>query len=265
MQTPLDAAHAAMVAGDEAAALAFYRLLADATLFLLLENEAEGERIQPRVFDLADGPVVLVFDAEERLAALGDAPLPYAALPGRIIAQHLAGQGVSLGLNLGTDAASEVMLPPEALSFLTERLATAPQALEAQVEAFVPPQGLPPALDDALRFTLSGAAGLARAAVLAGVRYRGGRRGHVLAILDAIPEAEEPLARAMAEALAFSGVDAAELDVTFLASDAPAVPALLRAGLVFEVPAPVATPAAAPEPMVPPPPGSDPAKPPRLR
>lgn len=261
MQTPLDAAHAAMAAGDEAAALAFYRLLADAPLFLLLEEEAEGERIRPRVFELQDGPVLLAFDSEERLAGMGGAPLPYAALPGRIIAQHLAGQGVSLGLNLGTGAASETLLPPEALSFLAERLEVAPEAVEAAVTGFAPPQGLPPALDEALRFTLSGAAGLARAAVLAGVVYEGGRRGHVLAILDALPEAEEPLARAMAEALAFSGVDAAELDVTFLASDAAAVPALVRAGLVFEVPRPEAP----PEPMAPPAPGSDPARPPRLR
>ena len=64
MQTPLDHAHAAMQAGAEAEALAFYRLLADATLFLLLEREAEGERIAPRVFDLAEGPVLLAFDAE---------------------------------------------------------------------------------------------------------------------------------------------------------------------------------------------------------
>lgn len=261
MQTPLDAAYAVMLSGQEAAALAFYRLLADAPLFLLLQEEAEGAHIQPRVFDLADGPVLLAFDTEERLAALGDGPQPYAALPGRIIAQQLAGQGVSLGLNLGTGAASEVLLPPEALSFLTERLETAPHQVLAQIEGFTPPQGLPPALDDALRFTLSGAAGLARAAVLAGVRYQGGRRGHVLAILDAVPEAEEPLARAMAEALSFSGVDAAELDVTFLASDAPAVSALVKAGMVFEVPAPLAP----PEPLAPPPPGSDPSRPPRLR
>ncbi|GAB1481084.1 SseB family protein [Paracoccaceae bacterium] len=261
MQTALDQAHAAMRTGGEAEALAFYRLLADATLFLLLEREAEGERIQPRIFDLEDGPVLLAFDAEERLAVLGDAPLPYAALPGRIVAQHLAGQGVSLGLNFGTGAPSEVMLPPESMGFIAERLGADPQAMEAKVEAFVPPQGLPPALDDALRFTLSGAAGLARAAVLAGVRYEGGRRGHVLAILDAVPEAEAPLARAMAEALAFSGVDAAELDVTFLASDAAAVPALLRAGLVFDVPLPEV----ALEPAAPAAPGSDPLKPPRLR
>lgn len=261
MQTPLDAAHAAMQTGGEAAALAFYRQLADATLFLLLEREAEGERIQPRVFDLEDGPVLLAFDAEERLAGMGDDPLPYAALPGRIIAQHLARQGVSLGLNLGTGAPSEVMLPPDAMSFIAERLGAGPEETEARVEAFVPPQGLPAALDDALRFTLAGAAGLAEAAILAGVRYEGGRRGHVLAVIGARPEAEEPLARAMAEAIAFSGVDAAELDVTFLAADAPALPALVRAGLVFEVPLPEAPPA----PPAPMPPGSDPAKPPRLR
>ena len=64
MQTALDQAHAAMRTGGEAEALTFYRLLADATLFLLLEREAEGERIQPRVFDLEDGPVLLAVDAE---------------------------------------------------------------------------------------------------------------------------------------------------------------------------------------------------------
>ena len=45
--TPLDQAYAAMVQGDESDALRFYQLLADATLFLLLDHEAEGERINP--------------------------------------------------------------------------------------------------------------------------------------------------------------------------------------------------------------------------
>lgn len=259
--TMLDAAHAAMRAGGEAEALAFYRALADAPLVLLLEREAEVERIAPRVFDLDDGPVLLAFDSEERLASLGDGSFPYAVLPGRVIAQQLVGQGVSLGLNLGTGAASEVMLPPEALRFLTERLEVQPEEVQARIAGFGPPAGLPAALEAALRFTLDGAAGLAQAAVLAGVRYEGGRRGHVLAVLGAAPEAEPALARALAEALAFSGVDAAELDVTFLDADAPALPHLLREGQVFQVPPP----AVAAEPPVPPAPGSDPAKPPRLR
>lgn len=258
--TALDAAHADVLNGGEAEARRFYRLLADAPLHLLLEAEPEGERIQPRVFDLSDGPVVLAFDSEERLAGLGQGPVPYATLPGRLIAAHLADQGVSLGLNLGTGAPSETLLPPEALRFLTELLDVAPAAAEALPESFSAPT-VPPALDEALRFMLSGAAGLAVGALLAGVRYQGGGRGHVLVIVDAVEPARAPLARAVAEALSFAGLEAAALDVTFLAADDPALVPIARVGRLYEVPLPEI----APEPSAPAAPGSDPAKPPRLR
>lgn len=261
MTTPLDRAHDAMMTGDEAEARAFYRVLADAPLLLLLDREPEGERINPRVFDLSDGPVLLAYDSHDRLAGLGLGPVPYAELPGRIIAQHLAGQGVSLGLNLNTGAASETLLPPEALRHLAEMLDVAPEAMQAVPEAFVPPATLPDALEAALRFTLEGAAGLAVGAVLAGVRYKGGRRGHMLVIVDAVEAAEEPLARAVAEALAFAGLEAGEIDVSFLAADDPALVPIARVGRLYEVPLPEA-PAA---PATPHPPGTDPDRPPRLR
>lgn len=258
--TDLDRAHAAMQAGGDGAALRFYQILADATLYVLLEREAEGERINPKVFDLEDGPVLLAYDSEERLAIMGQGPLPYAALPGRIIAQHLAGQGVALGLNFGSGAASEVMLPPEAMGWLSDMLGAVPEAVEARPQAFFAPQGLPDALSDALTFTLGGAAGLAQVALLVGVRYAGGRRGHMLAVIGAHPAATEALARALAEALAFSGIEAGELDVTFLDADDPVLRELLAVAQVFEVPevtvAPVVERAA---------PGSDPDKPPVLR
>lgn len=259
--TPLDRAHAAMLAGGEAAARAFYRQLADAPLLLLLEREPEGERIHPRVFDLSDGPVLLAFDSHDRLAGLGLGPVAYAELPGRLIAQHLAGQGVSLGLNLNTGADSETLLPPEALRHLAEMLDVAPEPVQAVPEAFLPPATLPDTLDAALRFTLDGAAGLAVGAVLAGVRYRGGRRGHMLVIVDAIEAAQEPLARAVAEALAFAGLEAGEIDVGFLQADDPALVPIARVGRLYEVPLPEA-----PEPPAAPvAPGLDPDKPPRLR
>lgn len=255
----LDQAYAEMQAGDAAAGLRFYRLLADATLFLLLEREAEGARVDPRVFDLPDGPVLLAYDSEERLAALGQGPLPYAALPGRLIAQQMLGQGLSLGLNFSSGAASEVLLPPEALRWLCEMLEAKPLEVEATPAQFYAPQGLPDALSDALRFTLGGAAGLARAALLAGVRYSDGRLGHMLAVIDALPAAEEALARALGEALVFSGLDAGELDVTFLASGDAVVAELARVAVVFEVPERVVE--AAVERAAP---GMD-GKPPRLR
>ncbi len=62
--TPLDDAFAAMEAApqDDAARLRFYERLADSELFLLLKKEAEGEVLDPEVFELTDASFVLVFD-----------------------------------------------------------------------------------------------------------------------------------------------------------------------------------------------------------
>lgn len=264
MTSVLDQAQAAMATnpGDQGAQLRFYHALADAGLFLLLEREPEGERIAPRVFDLEDGPVILAFDSEERLASLGQGPVPYAVLPGRIIAQHLSGQGVSLGVNLGTGAPSETLLPPEALRWLAETLDNAPEAAEARPDSFHAPGALPPALMDALGFALGGATGLASAALIAGVEYDDGRRGHMLAILDAVPGAEDALARAAAEALTFSGLEAGQMDVTFLSSSSSAARAMARVALRLDIAVAPDAPAA---PSAPKGPGTNPEKPPFLR
>lgn len=257
--TPLDAAYAAMAA-DEEDRLPFYERLADGEMFVLLEAEAEsGQDIRPRVFPLEDGPVVLVFDLEERLADFAGGVAPYAALPGRVIARQLQGQGIGLGINLGV-APSAMVLPPEAVDWLAGMLDTDPEELEAVPESFHAPKGLPDRLLSGLDAKLARAGGLAGAALLAGVTYRGGRRGHMLAFVDAAPGAEDALARAAAEALAFSGIDAGEMDVAFVAGGDAATAAMARVALRFDLPAPKRAEAAAPAA-----PGSDPAKPPRLR
>ncbi|MFN3644462.1 MAG: SseB family protein [Gemmobacter sp.] len=258
MPSPLDIAHAAMTAApdDDAARLRYFAALADAELVLMLEAEAEGGRIVPKLFPLTDGPVVLAFDGDDRLAAFAEGPVPYAALPGRVIARQLAGQGVGLGVNLGGDAA--FLVPPAALDWLAGTLDRAPDRDTARPRAFRAPGGLPRALLAALDAKLARAGGIAAAAVLAGVEYEGGRQGHLLAFLDAAPGAEDALARAAAEALTFSGVEAGEMDVAFLAAADPAAQAMLRAGLRIDLPAPAAAAPAAPRP-----PGSD--GPPRLR
>jgi hypothetical protein len=68
------------------------------------------------------------------------------------------------------------------------------------------------------------------------VGYAGGRRGHLLAFLDAVPGAEPSLARLVGEALSFSGLEAGTLDVGFFRSDDPMAPRLVRAGLMFDLP-----------------------------
>ena len=256
--TLLDAAHAAVSASpeDETARLRFYERLADGELFLLLEREAAGETLEPKVFDLEDGPVVLVFDREERLASFTGGIAPYAALPGRVIAGLLQGQGIGMGVNLGV-APSSMLLPPEAMDWLAETLDEGPEEVEARPEEFLPPT-VPEAVIAALDAKLARAGGLAVAALLAGVVYAGGRRGHLLALIDAATGAEGALARAINEALVFSGIEAGELDVVFLREGDAAALAMARVALRFDLPAPQT-------PLAPAAPGMDPARPPKLK
>ncbi|MBA96976.1 MAG: hypothetical protein CMN14_05680, partial [Roseobacter sp.] len=100
-KTPLDIAHAAMMAdeNDEIARLRFYERIADVELFLLLESEAEGDQVNPVLLDDA---YVMVFDRIERLAAYVGQPAPYVALSGRAIAGMLEGQTLGMAVNMNT-------------------------------------------------------------------------------------------------------------------------------------------------------------------
>lgn len=263
MQTDLDTAHAAMEAApeDDAARLRFYEGLADAELFLMLSGDPAGDEITPALFDLEDGRFVLAFDREERLAAFAEGPVPYAALPGRVIARTLAGQGVGLGLNLGV-APSAFLMSAEALGWLAGTLDHAPGAVEARPVTYGPPSAVPDGLLRALDGKLARLAGFAARAHLVAVTYEGGARGHLLAFEGARAGAEAALAKAVSEALVFSGIEAGEVDVTFLAAGDPALAALTRAALSFDLPEPVCE---AAQVLAPEAPGMDPARPPKLR
>lgn len=259
----LDEAHAALSAdpGNEAALLRFYDRLADGELYLLLEREAAGDTLDPKVFDLESGPVVLVFDREERLAEFTGGIAPWAALPGRVIAGLLRGQGIGLGVNLGV-APSEMLLPPEAMDWLSEALDPAPEEALGRPARFFAP-AVPADLGRALEDKFASARGLAQAALLTGVEYDDGRRGHLLAFIGAKPEAEAALARAVQEALIFSGLDAAALDVAFFGPDDKALAAIAPGAQHFDLPEPEAP--VAEERPVPAGPGMNPEKPPYLR
>ncbi|NBZ87456.1 SseB family protein [Stagnihabitans tardus] len=254
----LDAAHQAMEDGGEAEALAFWRAFADAELFLVLEEEAEGATIKPRSFDLSSGPLLLVFDSEERLGTLSADPVPYAALPGRVIAAQLAGQGLGLGLNLGSGAASETILPPASVDWLADMLS---QAMPEQASARIKAMGAP-GLTRGLAGALAGLLPPGSLAALAAVEYDTGARGHALAVAGLEPAREEGFARAVTEVLAFSGLDAASLDVFFVMPDAPILRRMAEAGQGFAGPARVEAPAQG---RSSPAPGMDPSSPPKLR
>lgn len=263
METDLDRLHAAMNAAseDDAARLAFYGRLADAELFLLLTEEPLGDTIEPALFDLEEGRVALAFDTEARLAAFAEGPAPYAALPGRVVAQLLSAQRLGLGFNVAV-APSAILLSADALGWLAGALGQAPVEAVARPVAYGPPAGVPPALLAALDDKLARLAGLAARAHLVAVTWEGGGQGHLLVIEDARRGAEPALAKAVSEALAFSGLEEGVLDVTFLAGGDPRHAALARVALALPVPAPAQETAQVLRVEAP---GMDPARPPRLK
>ena len=252
--TPLDLAHAEMETSD-AARLRFYERLADAELFLLLDGDPEGDQITPRLFPVEDATLVLAFDREERLADFAGSA-PYAAMSGRALAQMLASQSLGLGLNLEV-APSSIVLPAEAIAWLHDTLGSTPNDVEATPEELLPPAGLPEALITGLDTKLALAAGMARYAYLCAVRYTGGAQSHMLAFLDPVPGAEPALARAVNEALVFSGIEAGSLDVAFFRISDPLAAELAKVGLRFDLPD-ISVPDG------PAAPGMDPGKPPTL-
>jgi hypothetical protein len=239
--TPLDALHAAHAADPEAEAprLAWFGLLADTELFLPTEAEATGGQVTPRILALSDGPLLPAFDSEERLAAFSGAAVAYVALPGRVVAAQLAGQGVALGINLGV-ADSAMLLPPAAVDWLAATLASAPAPEAARPVAVRPPGDLAAPLAAALARALVRAGGWAATAHLVMAEHADGRRAPLLAFGGVAPGAAPALARAVAEALAFSGAAVDRVEVAFPADGDPLAAAIAAAGLALPVPPPPA-------------------------
>lgn len=261
MKTPLDQAHAIMVASpeDNAAGLKFYEHFAATELFLILEQEADGENICPLILETSDGRFVLAFDHQDRLAKFVQTPTDFVAMSGRNIVKLLAQQNIGIGLNLDV-APSSMLLPPDAVDWLETTLGIQSTELHATPEKFYPPNGLPQSLIESIDAKLANMSGVVSAAYLVGVGYSGGQQGHMLALLDVPHAAQNGVAEAISEALKFSDIEAGQLDVTFLKGTETYIHMLEKNGLGFEIPELLLP--KAPQPVAP---GMDPDKPPKLR
>jgi hypothetical protein len=256
-ETLLDKAHAQMQAdvNDSAARLRFYEKFAGSELFLLLKSEVSGDQINPEVFELPDNSYVLAFDREDRLSGFTSQPSPYAALSGQVICKMLSENNLGLGLNLDV-APSSTLIPPEAVRWVAS-MESAPDKLEEKAREFSVPKGLDQDFLTLLDTRLAAATGLASMAYLVGVTYEDGAQRHLLAFIDALPEACESLVQTVAQALVFSGLNSETLDVAFFIASDPIAAGLAKYGLRFDLPQP--------EKHVPVTPGLDPEKPPILR
>jgi hypothetical protein len=258
--TPVAAALAALAErpDDTTVRLAFFEALAEAELVLWLADEAGPEVLEPRVFPVDQGPVVLAFDCEAALAEFAGPAAAYAALPGRALVALLAGRGLGLMLQAAGGLAEH--MPQRSVAWLARQLeAPAPQPfVPPLVLGYDPPQQVPPVLVLAIERRLAGVPGLS-AAILATARWAGGAEGLVLALAGVPPAAQAPLARSLIEAVAFAGIDAPAPDIVF--PDPVALVRIEAVGMALRLPQllrhePEARPVG---------PGLDPARPPRLR
>ena len=258
--TEIDRAHAAMQAApeDDAARLRFYERLAEGEVFVLLQEDPGADSVAPEVVEVAGQSHVLVFDRIERLSSFSGGAAPYAGLSGRELARMLAGQQTGLALNLDV-APSAMLIGPEGVDWLARTLDAAPTEVQTRLRELTAPFDLPGGLLEALDRKLAQAAGLADCAYLAGALAEDGARGLLLAFVGTAPGAEAALARAVGEALTFSGLETGGIDVTHLAAGSDMAARLARVGLRFDLPRPEARTAPGSDP------GMDPDKPPRLR
>ncbi len=259
METGLDVADAAMARApeDDAARLRYYGRLADAELYLLLADQAGDEEVTPQLIEEDGQSYAVAFDREERLSEYAGGMAFHAAVPGRALAQILAGQGLGLAINPQI-APSARLLPPAALNWLAETLTHVPTEESDRPVALHAPTGLSETLLAALDEKLASAKGLAREAWLARVEYSDGREGPLLAFIDPALAAEKALATSVSEALTFSGLEEGALDVTFLSSKSAIAQRIARVGLRLKLPQPSM-------PAGPKTPGADPSNPPKLR
>jgi hypothetical protein len=207
----------------------------EAELFVVLEAEADGDRLRPLVLDLGGegaGRHVLAFDRVERLAAFLDEARPYAAVSGRSLVAMLAGAGLGVALNPDV-APSASMIGAEAVAWLAGAGGEPPAPRAGRVTALRAPVEAPAGLVAALEARLGAYAGVLEAAHLATAEHAEGDAGLVLALVGLPAAAEGPVAAAVDEALRFGGLEGVGLDLVFLAADAPARRRFAAVGLTF--------------------------------
>lgn len=228
---------------EDAARLAFYEALSGAELVLPIASDMAGDAVEPEMADLGGVPHVVAHDGVAGLA--GRAPRPTASLSGLALARMLEGQGTGIALHV-RGLSEPLAIAPEAVDWLARSLGRGPERTEARPLAAYPPQGLPPALLAALDRRLAQAEGMATAAWLATVDWSDGSRGHLLAVVDARPGTEEAIASGLHAAVALSGAEGLQMDVTFLSADDPVLARLARVGLRFDLISPATAPAGPP-------------------
>lgn len=262
--TRLDAVFvSAMAAKDESAMAAFYDALAATTLFMPIEGDPDGEDAAPMALELEGGPTVLVFDTEERLAEFVEKPTGYAAAPGRTVIEMAARAGAQIGVNLGPSP-SATLLPVDVVAWIAEALTTPVEIRDLSKVLLSPPESPDVDLLEALAGRLAEFSDVVAEAWL--VSAETGEAAPELALIllprAGVASQGDELAEALSEGVARAVQHATPgqrpPDIALIAEGARPLEVARRVGIgLHAVVEEVRVARAAP--------GSDPAKPPKLK
>ncbi len=263
--TKLDTAFvSAMAAKEDGAMAAFYDALAATMLFMPIEGDPEAEDAAPMALDLEGGPTLLVFDTEQRLAEFVDQPTGYAAAPGRTVIEMAARAGAQIGVNLGPSP-SATLLPVDVVAWIAEALTTPVEIRDLSKVLLSPPEAPDAALLEALAERLAEFSDVVVEGWLVSAETGDSAAGLALILLPVpgVSNAEGQLAEALSEGLAravqYATPGEQPPDLALVEDGSQPLDIARRVGIGLHAvveEAPAATPQA---------PGSDPAKPPKLR
>lgn len=202
--------------------------LADTEVFATLTAEPGNDRADLRILDHDGMRMAVACDREDRLSEFWGSAVAFAAMPGRVLAGLLAGQGVALLINPGQQ--SEMLLDPDSIAWLENALTMTPPGADA---TRLPRLGAPDpqvvgALLAPLSQRLADMAGLAWSAAFVGAQWPDGRQGHMLLLRGAAPDHQPAIAKALAELLAFLPPVAGGVDIAFVKSAPPSAAVLIE-------------------------------------
>lgn len=236
--TILGSTYAATFDGGEAELWQFYETLAEARIYVLLDDTIENEKYEPKVFSLKDARYLLAFDVPEQADELTGSTAATSPTLGMDVFKLLRGRDIGLGINMG-GTSSATLISGETIDMICayyEGTAGEPLVADAdtsQFRALLAPQGFPDTLQNALTDALGPFAQTFSTAVLLKAEYEEGRTGYIVAVAGSGEPDRSGIAGAIDSALVSSRRGDVQLDVAFLAQDDPMANRIERVGLVL--------------------------------
>lgn len=238
--TILGSTYAATFDGGEAELWQFYETLAEARIYVLLDDKIVSETYEPKVFSLKEAQYLLAFDVPEQADELTGSTAATSPTLGMDLFKLLRGRDIGLGINMG-GTSSATLISGETIDMICDYYdGTAGEPLVAdadtsQFRALLAPQNFPDTLQNALTGSLGPLVGTFGQAVLLKAEYEEGRTGYIVAVSGAADTDRGAIADAVESALMKSRRGDVQLDVAFLALDDPMASRIERVGHVLSL------------------------------